>query len=100
MTSIDRIGGLVKDSNNGDETHKRDLLKQLVKDIIVSYNQDEKYHNLKVNLKVPLIMGYEQDAEARRTPLWGVERSSLTQRRKPKSGLDYSTVTDLAKFRG
>lgn len=45
-------------------------------------------------------MGYEQDAEARRTPLWGVERSSLTQRRKPKSGLDYSTVTDFAKLRG
>ncbi len=39
-------------------------------------------------------MGYEQDAEARRTPLWGVERSSLTQRRKPKSGLDYSTVME------
>ena len=45
-------------------------------------------------------MGYERDAEARHTLLRGAERYGLPQRRKPKSGHDYSTVTDLAKLRG
>ena len=76
------------------------MLKHLVKDIIVTYNQDEKYHNLKANLTVPLIMDIDQDAQARRSPLWGGERVKASRSSKPKSGLDYSTVTDLAKFLG
>lgn len=100
VDGIDNIGGYIKDLNNVDETQKREVLKQLVKDIIVTYNQDEKCHNLKVNLAVPLIMGYEQDAEVRHTFLWGAERSSLPQRHKPKLVQNYSTVTDLAKLRG
>jgi hypothetical protein len=100
VDSIDNIGGLVKDLNKVDESHKRDVLKKLVKDIIVSYNQDEKYHNLKVNLKVPLVMDIDRDAQASRTPSWGGERVKASKSSKPKSGLDYSTVTDLARFRG
>ena len=67
---------------------------------IVTYNHQEKCHNLKVNLNVPLIMGYERDAEASRRTLCVGERSSLPIRRKPKSGHDYSTVTLLARLRG
>ncbi|MEY4383108.1 MAG: hypothetical protein RI995_650, partial [Bacteroidota bacterium] len=48
---------------------------------------------------VPLIMDYTREAAAS----WSrsdSERSSLHLRRKPKSGHNYSTVTDLAKLRG
>ena len=100
VTSIDRIGGLIKETNNLNETRKRDVLKQLVKDIIVSYNHEEKYHNLKVNLKVPLVMDIDRDAQASRTPSWGGEQVKASRFSKPKTGLDYSTVTDLAKFLG
>lgn len=96
--SIDNIGGLVKDLNKVDESHKRDVLKKLVKDIIVSYNQDEKYHNLRVNLKIPLIMDIHRGDPARHTPSWGAERSSLPQRRKPNLVQNYSTVTDFARL--
>ena len=100
VDSIDSIGGLVKDLNKVDETHKRDVLKQLVKDIIVSYDHDEKYHNLKANLKIPLIMDIHRGDRARHTLLRGAERSSLPQRRKPNLVQNYSTVTDFAKFLG
>ena len=90
----------MKDLNKVDESQKRDVLKKLVKDIIVSYNQDEKYHNLRVNLKIPLIMDIHRGDPARHTTSWGAERSSLTQRRKPNLVQIYSTVTDFAKFRG
>jgi site-specific DNA recombinase len=100
VESIDKIGLYIKDFNNVDETQKREVLKQSVKDIIVTYNQVEKCHNLKVNLAVPLIMDYERDAKASRRTLCVGERSSLPRARKPKSGHDYSTVTLLARLRG
>ena len=100
IDSIDNIGCTIKELNNLNENQKRDILKKLVNDIIVTYNQHEKYHNLKVNLTVPLIMDINQDAQASRAPLWGGERVRASRLGKPKSGLDYSTVTDLAKFLG
>lgn len=39
-------------------------------------------------------MDIDQDAQARRSPLWGGERVKASRSSKPKSGLDYSTVTD------
>ena len=100
LDSIDHIGGYITGVKEIDELQKRGVLKQLVKDIVVSYNHVEKYHNLKVNLTVPLIMDYERDAKASRRTLCVGERSSLPQRRKPNSGHDYSTVTLFAKFLG
>ena len=100
IDSIDGVSEYLSGFEELNEIHKRDVLKRLVKDIIVTYNHEQKCHNLKVNLNVPLIMGYERDAEASRRTLCVGERSSLPIRRKPKSGHDYSTVTDLARFRG
>jgi len=100
IDSIESLGGYLNGFDEVDETKKRDVLKHLVKDIIVTYNHDNKCHNLKVKLNVPLIMGYERDAEASRRTLCVGERSSQPQRRKPNIGHDYSTVTDLARFLG
>jgi len=99
LDSIDFVGEYIADSSSIGEVQKREVLKKLVKDIIVTYKHHEKCHNLKVNLNVPLIMDYTREAAAS----WSrsdSERSSLHLRRKPKSGHNYSTVTDLAKLRG
>lgn len=43
-------------------------IKQVLKrSILPYYAQDEKYHILKVNLKVPLIMDIDRDAQVTRT---------------------------------
>jgi hypothetical protein len=99
VDGIDNIGGYIKDLDNVDETQKREVLKQLVKDIIVTYNQDEKCHNLKVNLTVPLIMDYTWGSQPSRSRSDG-EGTNQTKLHKPKSGHDYSTVTLFAKFLG
>ncbi len=99
LEGIDNIGVFMSGVKEVDEVQKRAVMKQLVKDIIVTYNHAEKYHNLKVNLTVPLIMDYERDAKAS----WSrsdSERSSQPRWSKPNSGHDYSTVTLLAKFLG
>jgi site-specific DNA recombinase len=100
VDGIDNIGGYIKDLNNIDETQKREVLKHLVKDIIVTYNQGEKCHNLKVNLAVPLIMDYTLGRPPSRRTLCVGEGTNQTILRKPKSGHDYSTVTLLARLRG
>ncbi len=100
VDGIDNISGYIKDLNNIDETQKREVLKQLVKDVIVTYKQDEKCHNLKVNLNVPLIMDYTLGRQPSRRTLCVGEGTNLTNLRKPKSGHDYSTVTLFAKFLG
>ena len=100
VDGIDNIAGYIKDLNNVDEIQKREVLKQLVKDIIVIYKQDEKCHNLKVNLAVPLIMDYTWGRQPSRRTLCVGEGTNQTNSRKPKSGHDYSTVTDFAKFLG
>jgi hypothetical protein len=92
VDGIDNIGGYIKDLNNIDETQKREVLKHLVKDIIVTYNQGEKCHNLKVNLAVPLIMDYTLGRPPSRRTLCVGEGTNQTILRKPKSGHDYSTV--------
>jgi site-specific DNA recombinase len=100
VDGIENIGGYIKDLNNIDETQKREVLKHLVKDIIVTYNQGEKCHNLKVNLAVPLIMDYTLGRPPSRRTLCVGEGTNQTILRKPKSGHDYSTVTDFARFLG
>jgi site-specific DNA recombinase len=100
VDGIDNIGGYIKDLNNVDETQKREVLKQLVKDIIVTYKQDEKCHNLKVNLTVPLIMDHTLGGQPSRRTLCVGEGTNQTKLHKPKSGHDYSTVTLLARFLG
>jgi hypothetical protein len=100
VDGIDNIGGYIKDLKNIDETQKREVLKHLVKDIIVTYNQGEKCHNLKVNLAVPLIMDYTLGRPPSRRTLCVGEGTNQTILRKPKSGHDYSTVTLLARLRG
>jgi site-specific DNA recombinase len=99
VDGINNIGEYINDLGNVDENQKRKVLKQLVKDIIVTYNQHEKCHNLKVNLTVPLIMDYTWGRQPSRSESAG-EGTNHTKLHKPKSVNSYSTVTDLAKFLG
>jgi hypothetical protein len=75
-------------------------MKNITKRILVTYNKEAKYHTLKVDLSVPFLMDARRAQAARRPPLWGGEPIKKVLGRKPKSGLDYSTVTLLAKLRG
>ncbi len=99
LDSIDFIGEYMIGTGSFDEVQKREVLKKLVKDIIVTYEHPEKCHNLKVNLNVPLIMDRTREAAASRSLSDG-ERSNKAKAHKPKSGHNYSTVTDFAKLRG
>jgi DNA invertase Pin-like site-specific DNA recombinase len=100
VRKIEKLSSIIKDANSESKIDQRVVLKNITKQILVTYNKDEKYHTLKVDLSVPLIMDAWRAPAARRPPLWGVEHNWKDLERKPKSGLAYSTVTDLAKFLG
>ncbi len=100
LEKIEELSGYIKNANTVTEIDKRKVLKNITKQILVTYNKDEKYHTLNVDLSVPLIMASRRASAASRPPLWGGEHNRKVWVRKPKSGLDYSTVTLLARLRG
>ena len=73
----------------------------VVKDIVVEYDHTDKVHVLTINFKIPVVL---RDGNE------GLTQSTRVIVTPPKSGrkpsnqsvpfLNYSTVTDLAKFRG
>jgi hypothetical protein len=98
---LERFGNEVKDKQNISDTLKKDLLRLVLKDIHVGYDSNEKVHILTLNFKIPVIFRDED------RPKGGRNQVIV---KPPKSGrkpinqnepfLDYSTVTDLARFLG
>ena len=100
LDSIEELSVSLRNTDEVSEFEKRKVLKNITKQILVTYNKDEKYHTLNVDLSVPLLMDARRAPAASRPPLWGGEPNRRVRGRKPKSGLDYSTVTLLARLRG
>jgi hypothetical protein len=98
---LDRFSEEVKDRQDLSDDLKKDFLKLVVKDIVVEYDHTDKVHILTINFKIPVIF---RDGNE------GLTQSTRVIVTPPKSGrkpsnqsvpfLNYSTVTDFAKFLG
>ena len=98
---LDRFSEEVKDRQDLSDDLKKDFLKLVVKDILVEYDHIDKVHVLTINFKIPVILRDENE---------GLTQSTRVIVKPPKSGrkpsnqsepfLNYSTVTDFAKFLG
>jgi hypothetical protein len=97
---LERFGNEVRDRQDISDTLKKELLEVVLRDIIVEYDHTQKVHILTINFNIPVLLrdgneGQELTRVMITPPKSG--RKSL----KPNSTLPYySTVTDLAKFRG
>jgi DNA invertase Pin-like site-specific DNA recombinase len=98
---IERFSEEVKDRQDLSDDLKKDFLKLVVKDIVVEYDHTDKVHVLTINFKIPVIL---RDGNEGRTQSTRVIVTPPKSGRKPSNQsvpfLNYSTVTDLAKFRG
>ena len=84
-----------------EENLKRELLRLILHRIDLSYNLPEKTHDLHTTLKVPLHNSTTKSGNRSSTPLVikHLKTSVNTGKSTPISAA-YSTVTDLARFRG
>ena len=98
---IDRFGRQIQEKRDIPDTVKKELLRTIVDNIVVDYDNEEKVHKLTINFKIPVIFRDED------LPKGGVNQVVI---KPPKSGRkpknqnepfgDYSTVTDFARLRG
>ena len=80
---IDRFKDIISNHDTLTQPHKKDVLRSTIDHIKVSFDGTNKTHLLDVNFRIPMVF---------------VEQGSKVKPRTYRG--DYSTVTDLAKFRG
>jgi hypothetical protein len=98
---IDSFGRLIQEKRDIPDLMKKELLRTILDNIVVDYDNIEKVHRLTINFKIPVIIGDEE------LPKGGSNQVII---KPPKSGRkgknqnkpvrDYSTVTDFARFLG
>lgn len=78
---------------------KKELLKKVVENILVDYDNKIKVHKLTINFKILVILNPEGGSKSTKVIV-----NPPKSRPKPKNQIDpilfYSTVTDLARFLG
>jgi hypothetical protein len=98
---IDKFGTQVQEKRDIPDDRKKELLRTILENIVVDYDNGEKVHRLTINFKIPVIFRDED------RPKGGSNQVVI---KPPKSGRkcknqnepfrDYSTVTDFARFLG
>jgi len=97
--TIDYFGNLIREDIGISEPMRRELLNTVIDFILVDYDLVEKVHRLKMNFKLPVVttntylhLPYIRSQKTSET-LDTLNDQTLTVE-------NYSTVTDLARFRG
>lgn len=98
---IDRFGIQIQDKRDISDTMKKELLRTILENIVVDYDNGEKVHRLTINFKIPVIFRDEDLPKGGGNQV--VIKPQKSGRKNKNQNVpfrDYSTVTDLARFLG
>jgi len=97
---VDRFGDDIWTQKDVPDPKKKSILQQILQNIIVDYDHKRKVHLLTINFKIPVVLVGDVGSN-RLSDVAEVNVIPPRSGRKSKSPLSYySTVTDLARFRG
>jgi predicted nucleic acid-binding Zn-ribbon protein len=106
---IDEFGLHLSQNQDMSLRNKKNLLKLILKNIIVDHNPETNLHHLKINFKLPVLtdfnsilknkmVNHQPDSISHKKI--DTSETTIYQAHQPNHVGNYSTVTDLAKFRG
>jgi hypothetical protein len=97
---IDKFGEEIGRNMQISEFSKYEILRGVLRDIIVSYDHEKQVHTFTINFNIPIFMEDKSGKNSLRQKSKGTSKTCFPPS-LPKSDLTYySTVTDLAKFLG
>lgn len=97
---IERFGNEMRDKKQISESSKYEILRGVLREIIVSYDHEKQVHMFTINFNIPIFM---EDKSGKNSLRQKSNKSTKTcfPVSLPNSDLTYySTVTDFAKLRG
>jgi hypothetical protein len=98
--SISEISMLFTPNKSFSFKEKKEILTHFIQSITLSYHNEKKVHELTLFLKIPLIFEGVKRTISKNVPRKNLLNPLKTLTDQPNTRSYYSTVTDLAKFRG
>jgi hypothetical protein len=98
---IDTFGVQIQEKRDIPDTMKKEILRTILENIIVDYDNEEKVHRLTINFKIPVMFRDEDRPSGGRSQMFiKPSKSGRKNKNQNEPFCDYSTVTDLARFLG
>jgi len=97
---LEEFGKQIQGNQDIPDTLKKDLLKVIIDKILVEWDKDEELHILTIHFKIPVVLWDGNEGRAATRLIVKPCKRGRKQRNQIEPFRDYSTVTDLARFRG
>jgi len=96
---VDEFGDEIRSKKDIPDVKKKEVLKNIIHNIIVNYDHQNKVHLLNINFRIPVVVGDVGSSKTTRIVVNQPNRGRMSKNQTPTRP-DYSTVTDFARFRG